>query len=142
MLQEALNAGKGALKRDTESGALLMDLVRHADVMEYLLWINSWGEMVYKAVWGDKDTYAVAFAVAGKAQHFTQVQVSHRDICLQRFFPTCMMCAGLPCLLCTMACMFLCLQCLASAASILIHGAARCCRCLLVALSPGAPRCC
>jgi hypothetical protein len=75
--QEALNAGKGRLNRDTESGALLMDLVRHADVLEYLLWINSWGEMVYKAVWGDKDTYAVAFAVAGKAQHFTQVEVRH-----------------------------------------------------------------
>ena len=73
--QDAITAGKGVLLRDTESGQLLIDLVRHGDVIEMLVWINSWGEQVYKAVWGDKDTYGIAFAVAGKAQHFSQVQV-------------------------------------------------------------------
>jgi hypothetical protein len=74
--QPLLSAGKGRLKqRDTESGQLLLDLVTHADVAEWALWINSFGEQIYNAVWGDKDTYALAFAVAGKAHRFTQVQV-------------------------------------------------------------------
>jgi len=42
------------LKRDTESGAFVIDLARHADVMEYAAWINSYSDIVYNAVWGDK----------------------------------------------------------------------------------------
>lgn len=77
LLQDLLSAGKGQLQhRDTESGQILIDLVRHADVAELALWINTFGDSIYKAVWGDKDTYALAFAVAGKAHEFTQIQVS------------------------------------------------------------------
>eukprot|EP00878_Enallax_costatus_P008903 GHUV01009307.1.p1 GENE.GHUV01009307.1~~GHUV01009307.1.p1 ORF type:complete len:671 (+),score=115.05 GHUV01009307.1:370-2382(+) len=73
---DLLSAGKGHLQhRDTESGQILVDLVRHADVVELALWINTFGDSIYKAVWGDKDTYGLAFAVAGKAHEFTQVQV-------------------------------------------------------------------
>lgn len=61
--------------RATESGQVLLDLVRHGDVAEWALWINSFGDTVYRAVWGDKDTYALACAVAGKAHKFNQVQV-------------------------------------------------------------------
>ena len=53
-LQDALEAGKGGLKRDTESGALALDLVRHADVVEYAAWINTFSDTMYSAVWGDK----------------------------------------------------------------------------------------
>jgi hypothetical protein len=74
--QALLAAGKGRLQRDTESGQLLFDLVEHADVAEWALWINSFGDTLYKAVWGDKDTYGMAFAVAGKAHMFNQLQVS------------------------------------------------------------------
>ncbi|KAF6241948.1 mannosyltransferase putative-domain-containing protein [Scenedesmus sp. NREL 46B-D3] len=73
--QALLAAGKGRLQRDTESGQLLFDLVKHADVAEWALWINSFGDTLYKAVWGDKDTYSMAFAVAGKAHLFNQLQV-------------------------------------------------------------------
>lgn len=75
-LQELLSAGKGRLRRATESGQLLLDLMRHADVAEWALWINSFGDSIYKAVWGDKDTFQLAFAVAGKAHEFNQLQVT------------------------------------------------------------------
>jgi hypothetical protein len=75
LLQALLAAGKGRLQRDTESGQLLFDLVKHADVAEWALWVNSFGDTLYKAVWGDKDTYSMAFAVAGKAHVFNQLQV-------------------------------------------------------------------
>jgi hypothetical protein len=44
-------------------------------VAEWALWINSFGDSVYRALWGDKDTYALAFGVAGKAHEFNQLQV-------------------------------------------------------------------
>jgi hypothetical protein len=61
--------------RATESGQVLVDLARHGDVAEWALWINSFGDSVYRALWGDKDTYALAFGVAGKAHEFNQLQV-------------------------------------------------------------------
>ena len=39
-----LDAGKGGLTRGTESGALLLDLHRHADVAQYAAWANSYGD--------------------------------------------------------------------------------------------------
>jgi Mannosyltransferase putative len=74
--QAVLGEGKGSLQRDSESGQLLLDLVRHADVLEYLVWVNSFGDSVHRALWGDKDTYALAFAVAGKAHEWVQTEVS------------------------------------------------------------------
>ncbi len=74
-----LSAGKGQLsQRNTESGQLLLDLVRHADVAEWALWVNTYGDDIYKAVWGDKDTWSLAFGVAGKAHAFNQLQVGPR----------------------------------------------------------------
>ena len=40
--QQVLNQGKGYAPFDTESGQLLIDRAVHLDVLEYLLWINSW----------------------------------------------------------------------------------------------------
>ncbi len=75
-LQAALDEGRGSLIRDTESGQLLLNLNDHADVAEYLFWINTFSEQVYRTVWGDKDTFAMAFGVAGKAHLFMQNEVS------------------------------------------------------------------
>lgn len=75
-MQATLQAGKGNLIRDTESGQILLNLNQYADVAEYVHWINSFSEDVYKTVWGDKETWAVAFAVAGKAHEFMQLAVS------------------------------------------------------------------
>ena len=48
--------------------------VRHADVLEWLWFLNSHRKPVYEWVWGDKDTYHIAFALAGKASNFQQVR--------------------------------------------------------------------
>ena len=45
-MQAALNAGKGRLAHDTESGVVLFDRVRHSDVLHYLYWINSFAPKV------------------------------------------------------------------------------------------------
>jgi hypothetical protein len=42
--QPILDAGRGITSRDTESGELLLDLVEHADVVEYLCFINSYSD--------------------------------------------------------------------------------------------------
>ncbi|GLC37647.1 hypothetical protein PLESTM_000631900 [Pleodorina starrii] len=61
-------------RRDAESGAVLIDRVAHADVLEYLWWINSFGDRLYhRLLHGDKDTFALAFAAAGKAHCYSQV---------------------------------------------------------------------
>lgn len=66
--------------RATESGQVLLDLAQHGDVAEWALWINTFGDTVYRALWGDKDTYSLAFAVAGKAHAFNQLQVCLVDL--------------------------------------------------------------
>ena len=69
--------------RGTESGQLLIDLARHGDVAEWALWINSFSDTIYRTLWGDKDTYALAFAVAGKAHEFNQLQVCVSISCVR-----------------------------------------------------------
>ena len=46
---------------------------RHADVLEWLWFLNSHRKPVSKWMWGDKDTYRLAFALANKADDFQQV---------------------------------------------------------------------
>lgn len=74
-----IKSGKGYAPRDSESGQLLIDRARHLDVIEYLLWINlgpgskvGWPQ---SNLYGDKDTFGLAFAMAGKAHLFRQVPV-------------------------------------------------------------------
>lgn len=40
LLQDMLSAGQGWLRRSAESGQLVFDRVRHADVLEYLWWLT------------------------------------------------------------------------------------------------------
>ncbi|KAL3136081.1 hypothetical protein ABBQ32_007105 [Trebouxia sp. C0010 RCD-2024] len=61
----------------TESGQLLFDRARHADVLEWLWFLNSHRRPVFDWVWGDKDTYRLAFALAGKLDSFQQVCAWH-----------------------------------------------------------------
>ncbi|DBA84574.1 TPA: hypothetical protein ACH3X2_006154 [Trebouxia sp. C0005] len=62
----------------TESGQMLFDRARHADVLEWLWFLNSHRKPVSDWMWGDKDTYRLAFALAGKANAFQQVTLSPR----------------------------------------------------------------
>ena len=67
------------------SGSTVVDLVpqlqhlcgacrrRHADVIELLWFLNSWGsELVYGLSYGDKDTFSLAFSLAGKPEQYYQ----------------------------------------------------------------------
>ena len=46
----------------------------HADVLEWLWFVNSHAEVVYRLMYGDKDTFRLAFALAGKSDYFEQVR--------------------------------------------------------------------
>ena len=48
----------------------------HADALEWLWFVNSHAEVVYKLMYGDKDTFRLAFALAGKSDYFEQVRVA------------------------------------------------------------------
>jgi hypothetical protein len=45
-------------------------------VLEWLWYLNSHPEVVYKSMHGDKDSFRLAFALAGKAANYTQVRAS------------------------------------------------------------------
>ena len=51
----------------------------HADVLEWLWFVNSHPEVIYKLMYGDKDTFRLAFALAGKSNFFEQVRCSPAD---------------------------------------------------------------
>lgn len=75
-MQPILEDGRGVLRsRLCETGQLLIDRVKHADVLEYLWWINSHSIYMFKLMYGDKDTFPLAFAVAGKAYDFIQMPI-------------------------------------------------------------------
>ncbi|GAX76845.1 hypothetical protein CEUSTIGMA_g4291.t1 [Chlamydomonas eustigma] len=73
--RDVINSGKGSSPRDTESGQFLIDRATHLDVLEYILWINSFPKDLEGSMWGDKDTFGVAFAAAGKGHLYSQVDV-------------------------------------------------------------------
>eukprot|EP00879_Flechtneria_rotunda_P006269 GHRR01006589.1.p1 GENE.GHRR01006589.1~~GHRR01006589.1.p1 ORF type:complete len:664 (+),score=211.87 GHRR01006589.1:538-2529(+) len=57
-----------------ESGQVLIDRLRHRDVLEWLWLVNAHADLVYRCVVGDKDTFKMAFNLAGKGHHYMQVQ--------------------------------------------------------------------
>ena len=61
----------------TEAGQFVLNREKHWDVLEYLLLINMHYNLTYhvEANLGDKDTFRVAFALAGKAKDFYQVPI-------------------------------------------------------------------
>ncbi|WIA38847.1 hypothetical protein OEZ86_002124 [Tetradesmus obliquus] len=65
--------------RLVDSGQILFDRMRHAEVLEYLWLLNSHHEWVYKHMHGDKDTFLLAFAMAGRLRDFKQVPCFVRD---------------------------------------------------------------
>jgi hypothetical protein len=70
----ALDSAKGEFSRHAESGQVLIDRSRHLDALEWAWLLNAFGDRtgLYKKVYGDKDTFGIGFALAGKpwaAQH-------------------------------------------------------------------------
>lgn len=58
----------------TDSGQFLFDKIRHPDVLEWLLFLNTHDEFTYRYAHGDKDTYRAAFYMAGKEDQYVLVQ--------------------------------------------------------------------
>lgn len=46
-----------------------------ADVLEHLWRITTHSDVIYNILWGDKDTYMLAFAAAGKAASYAQMPI-------------------------------------------------------------------
>ena len=75
-VKELIAGGKGAYRRYAESGAVLVDRSRHLDMLEWAWWLNAMGDgLTYKYMYGDKDAFGVAFALAGKPKSYYQVCV-------------------------------------------------------------------
>lgn len=62
-----------AERADTESGQLLLNMCMHQDVLEYVLALNEHSQVTYSFMFGDKDTFRLAFALAGKLEQFYQL---------------------------------------------------------------------
>ncbi|KAG2500725.1 hypothetical protein HYH03_001489 [Edaphochlamys debaryana] len=75
-VHDLLLSRKGSSARHCESGAMMVDRTRHLDMLEWAWWLNSMGkDVTYKYVYGDKDTFGVAFAMAGKPTAYYQVPI-------------------------------------------------------------------
>jgi hypothetical protein len=68
-----------------ESGQVLLDRARHADVLEALWLLNAHAEVTYECIVGDKDTFWLAFQLAGKGAHFWQVGLAARGMRQRRW---------------------------------------------------------
>ena len=66
------SAGRSTPTYQTDSGQLLFDRRRHADVLEWLLFLNTHEEFTYRYAYGDKDSYRAAFQLAGKTKDYFQ----------------------------------------------------------------------
>ncbi|KAK9806715.1 hypothetical protein WJX72_000369 [[Myrmecia] bisecta] len=64
--------------RTAESGQLMLNRVMHSDVLEWLWYLNAHSHIMYKFMYGDKDTFRIAFALAGKQGQFRQVTLAPR----------------------------------------------------------------
>ncbi|KAK9821051.1 hypothetical protein WJX74_006283 [Apatococcus lobatus] len=62
----------------SESGQLLFDRRRHADVLEWLWFIQTHFEYFEGMLLGDKDMFELAFTLADKAEEFAQVHIPPR----------------------------------------------------------------
>lgn len=76
VVQPQIHAGAGFTGRDAESGMVLLDRQRWLKVLYWTFWINTWHQQLYyHVIHGDKDTFALAFALAGQADEYRQVSV-------------------------------------------------------------------
>jgi len=74
-IYETLTWGKfkPATTADTESGQVLINTCRHQDVLEQMWTLNEHSAVTYNYMYGDKDTFRLAFALADKIDHFYQI---------------------------------------------------------------------
>ena len=53
----------------------MLDRERHADVLQWVWFLNTHSDLIWKCVWGDKDTYRMAFQLAAKPQQYHQLRL-------------------------------------------------------------------
>lgn len=54
----------------------MLRLWQHLDALELAYMVNCWADKMHGSLlWGDKDTFAMGMALAGKAHMFSQVAV-------------------------------------------------------------------
>jgi len=72
-IYDALTNVKPSEVADTESGQLLIDTCKHADVLQFVHALNQQSAVTYDYMFGDKDTFRLAFAIADKLEAFNQL---------------------------------------------------------------------
>lgn len=72
-IYDALTNVKPSKVADTESGQLLIDTCKHADVLQFVHALNQQSAVTYDYMFGDKDTFRLAFAIADKLEAFNQL---------------------------------------------------------------------
>jgi hypothetical protein len=54
----------------------MFNRMQHLDVLEWVWFLNSFGDgFTYKYMFGDKDTFAFGFALAEKANYYSEVNI-------------------------------------------------------------------
>jgi hypothetical protein len=53
----------------------MLDREQHADVLQWVWFLNTHHDLIWKCVWGDKDTYRMAFQLAAKAEQYQQLRL-------------------------------------------------------------------
>jgi hypothetical protein len=62
---------------------LLPCRVRWLSVLHWVFWVNTWHDrLYYKLLHGDKDTFALGFALAGHAAQYRQVGPNKKRLVL------------------------------------------------------------
>lgn len=54
------------------------------DVLDWVLWINLWADVMYQYVLGDKDTYEMGFMLSNKHEQFFRIPAPPRTAVTQR----------------------------------------------------------
>ena len=54
------------------------------DVLNWVMWINIWAEVMYQYVLGDKDTFEMGFMLSNKHDQFFRVLTPPRTAVTQR----------------------------------------------------------
>jgi hypothetical protein len=67
-------AGREVL--EAESGQIVFDRVRYWEVLEWLLFLNTHDSLTYRYAMGDKDTFRVAFTLAGMPERYNASPLS------------------------------------------------------------------
>ncbi|CAL5224336.1 g7008 [Coccomyxa viridis] len=61
--------------RTAESGQMVLNRLWHADVLEWVWFLNSHPEAIYGTMYGDKDTFPLSFYLARKGDIYNQIPV-------------------------------------------------------------------